>query len=450
MFQLPKLSEIFLLSCVIGVGISYGDLYLFHIILGLLILFSFKLLRVNKYKINLNFFTKNYIYFLIIFFLWYFLSIFWSLNKIYTIQYLFYIFCGVAIVLTVLINFSSKEKLLRALKIAGFAFSVEIILSLLESLTKFRLPISPFSNIVTFFGREPSLQPTLDSFSIPSLIQPPTGFQWNPNDLAITMIMLTPFFLFLKNNFVKWFAIIAISIIIIMTSSRTVLFSMGILFLIYFILYKKQITTLILISLLLSVFFTQIDKLKESSNPQVSDIANTFTAIQDLVNGDIIFGQSVSIRQELALNGIKALIKTYGLGVGAGGSIAVQEKIGGVDGRITSMHNFWLELIVDSGVVFSFFFFLWYISLTWNLYKLGIQSNNEEFRYLGRSFSLCMIIFVPAAISASSVIYFLPMWLMLGFAIAIIEIDSKVKSERTASSFLQYFPIKNYEHVHTL
>ena len=142
--------------------------------------------------------------------------------------------------------------------------------------------------------------------------------------------------------------------------------------------------------------------------------------------------------------------ETYGLGVGAGGSIAVQEKIGGVDGRITSMHNFWLELIVDAGIILSFFFFLWYISLTWNLYKLGIQSNNEEFRYLGRSFSLCMIIFVPAAISASSVIYFLPMWLMLGFAIAIIEIHSKVKSEETPSSSLQYFPTKNYEHVYTL
>jgi len=268
--------------------------------------------------------------------------------------------------------------------------------------------------------------------------------------LAITMIMLTPFFLFSKNNFVKWFAIISISIIIIMTSSRTVLFSMGILFLIYFILYKKQLTTLILISLLLSVFFTQIDRLKESNNPQVSDIANTFSAIQDFVNDDIILGQSVSIRRELAFNGIEALKETYGLGVGAGGSIAVQEKIGGVDGRITSMHNFWLELIVDAGIILSFFFFLWYISLTWNLYKLGIQSNNEEFRYLGRSFSLCMIIFVPAAISASSVIYFLPMWLMLGFAIAIIEIHSKVKSEESPSSSLQYFPIKNYEHVYTL
>ena len=128
MMQLPKLSEIFIFSCVIGVGISYGDLYLFHLILGSLILFSFRLLRINKYKIDLNFFTKNYLYFLFIFSLWYFLSIFWSINKLYTIQYLFYIFCGVAIVFTVLVNFSSKEKLLRALKIAGFTFSLEIIL----------------------------------------------------------------------------------------------------------------------------------------------------------------------------------------------------------------------------------------------------------------------------------------------------------------------------------
>lgn len=450
MFHIPKLSEIFIFSSVIGVGISYGNLYLFHLVLASLILLSFRLLRLNKYRININFFTKNYIYFLLIFFLWYFLSIFWSLNKVYTIQYLFYIFCGIAIVFTVLINFDSKEKLFRALKITGAAFSLEIILSLLEALTPFRLPISPFSSVVTVFGREPSLQPTLDSFAIPSLIQPPTGFQWNPNDLAITMIMLTPFFLFSKKKLVKWFAVIAIIIIIIMTSSRTVLLSMGILFLIYFILYKKQLTTLILISLLLSAFFTQLDRLKESSNPQVSDIGNTFSTIKDFVNDDIIIGQSVSIRRELAFNGIQALKDSYGFGVGAGGSIAVQEKIGGVDGRITSMHNFWLELIVDSGVIFAFTFFLWYISLTWNLFKIGIQSNNEEFRYLGRSFSLSMIIFVPAAISASSVIYFLPMWLMIGFAIAIIETDSKIKSEGNSSSFLQFFPIKNYGNVHIL
>ena len=71
-------------------------------------------------------------------------------------------------------------------------------------------------------------------------------------------------------------------------------------------------------------------------------------------------------------------------------------------------------------------FFLWYISLAWDLFKLGTESKNKNSKYLGKSISLSMIIFIPAAISASSVIYFLPMWLLFGFAIATIEIESKL------------------------
>ena len=438
------ISEIFIISCVIGVGVSYGNLYLFHLILASLIIYSIRLFKKNQYQINLNFFSRNYIFFLPFFFGWYFLSIFWSINKLYTMQYLFYIFCGIAIVLAISINFNTKEALNKAIKIAGITFSVEIFLSLLESISPFRLPISPFSNVVTFFGRNQSLQPTLDSFAIPSMIQPPTGFQWNPNDLAVTMIMLIPFFLFSKKNLIKWVAIISIVIIIVMTSSRTVILSMGILFLLYLTFYKKKLTLLFLISFVLLALLSQLEKLKESENPQVSEIANTFSTIQNFINDDILFGQSLTIRQELAINGVDALIGSYGIGVGGGGSIAVQEKLGGVDGRITSMHNFWLELVVDAGILFACIFFLWYVSISWTLFKIGIQSKVSDLKYLGKSLSLSMIIFVPAAISSSSVIYFFPMWLMYGFAIATIEADSKAKEKGPSLSSLQYLPKKNF------
>ena len=46
-----------------------------------------------------------------------------------------------------------------------------------------------------------------------------------------------------------------------------------------------------------------------------------------------------------------------------------------------------------------------------------------------------MIIFIPAAISASSVIYFLPMWLLFGFAIATLEIESKPNFEEPQPYF---------------
>jgi len=214
-----------------------------------------------------------------------------------------------------------------------------------------------------------------------------------------------------------------------MTSSRTVLLSMGLLFFVYLIFYKKQIMSVILVIIITSLFFSQIDRLKESENIQVSDIANTFSAIQDVLTDDLLIGQSLSIRQELATNGIKAIQDSYGLGVGGGGSIAVQERVGGVDGRITSMHNFWLEVIVDSGILFATLFFLWYLSLAWDLFKIGTKSKNKDSQYLGKSISLSMIIFIPAAISASSVIYFLPMWLLFGFAITTLEIESKLNFE---------------------
>ena len=434
--HLPRLKDIFLVSIVIGVGISYGDLYLFHIIFGIVILQSTRQLIYNSFKINLNTFQNNYIYFMPLFMFWYFITIFWSVNKLYTLQYIFYIFCGTGIVFYIVSVFKTPNDLNRGKKILAYVFSIEIALSILECFSSFRLPISPFSDYVTFFGREPSLDPTLDSFSVASLIQPPTGFKWNPNDLALTMITLVPFFLFLnKNFFLKMIAISSITTIIIMTSSRSVFLSMGILFLTYFIFYKRQILPIALTISVGLLFFFQIENLKESENPQISEIANTFSTIQNILSDNILIGESISIREELARNGINALKNSYGFGVGAGGSVAIQEKLGGVDGRITSMHNFWLEVIVDSGILFGIVFLIWYLSLAWNLYLVGLRSKISHSKYFGKSISLSLIIFIPAAITSSSVIYFLPMWLLFGFAIATLEIESKITLQKN-----QQFP----------
>ena len=49
-------------------------------------------------------------------------------------------------------------------------------------------------------------------------------------------------------------------------------------------------------------------------------------------------------------NGLNAFYSSYGLGLGAGGTVANQEIMGPVDGRFTSMHNFWIELLVEGGI----------------------------------------------------------------------------------------------------
>jgi hypothetical protein len=59
--------------------------------------------------------------------------------------------------------------------------------------------------------------------------------------------------------------------------------------------------------------------LKESENPQISEIANTFSTIQNILSDNILIGESVSIREELARNGINATMGTQTEALVAGG-----------------------------------------------------------------------------------------------------------------------------------
>ena len=81
------------------------------------------------------------------------------------------------------------------------------------------------------------------------------------------------------------------------------------------------------------------------------------------LNGDINFEGSIGWRRQLIDNGLGAFQKSYGFGLGAGGTVANQEIIGPVAGRFTSMHNFWIEVLVEIRAVVAIIFFFWIISI---------------------------------------------------------------------------------------
>jgi hypothetical protein len=141
--------------------------------------------------------------------------------------------------------------------------------------------------------------------------------------------------------------------------------------------------------------------------------------------------ESIGERQLLIKNGIEALKNSYYIGVGGGCSQAVQENKGGVAGHLSSMHNFWIEILVDSGVFFFFIFISWYLYVVYKLYIIGINTRNKVYKYYSQALFLAMIGFLPASISASSAIYLLPMWLMYGFVIATINNYKRYKYETT-------------------
>jgi len=421
------LFNIFIASAVIGLGISYSKIYLFHIILVLFIIFS---LINNKFKIDISEVKTKRHYFLIIMFLWYILSTLWSLHKLYSIMYLGYLFFGIFIVYSIVYKATNEQELSKLFKILAILFSIEIFICLLEGLGIFRYPISPFSKLVVYFGREidGNLLINTDSSVLNELMHMPTGFRWNTNNLAIIMNLLLPFVLFHKNNKVKIIFSVLILFIIYSTSSRGNLIAFLIIITLYFgfFLRKNFLTLAFLLLTLIPVFLTF-----SKNSFLVSKLENSFEAIKIFTTQKAYGENSLSYRQKYIENGINALLDTYGLGVGAGNSGNEEYHQNVLDkktGRV-SLHNFWVEILVDGGVIFAIFFYIWYISLIISLYKVYLKSRqNKTLEYFSASCSLSLAGLIFSAIAGSSVIYEFPMWILFGFSIAVINLNYNNKS----------------------
>jgi teichuronic acid biosynthesis protein TuaE len=320
-----------------------------------------------------------------------------------------------------IIYFSKTGKKLNALfKTIGAVLLIDLFFALLESFTSFRLPVSPYSSLLPYFGKEAVNFSAFDNLLVYSDFRPPTGFHWNTNNLAIGMMMALPFFLCSHQIIVKALGTLAILIITVLAASRAVFLGLIIILCLYLVVVKKKIATLSLIWMAILGLFWGMAQLSESQNPRINEIANSIEALSLYLKGDIDVGGSLEWRRELVNNGLAALKESNGLGVGAGGSVPIQEKIGGVAGRFTSMHNFWIELLVEGGIIFFSLIMGWYISITYNLFKISKWRENPEIQYYGSALFLAMIGFVPAAIAASSTIYFFPMWIMFGLSISVI------------------------------
>jgi len=185
-----NLTKLMLGSSVIGVGISYGDYYLFHLILSILGIVWVYQLKENRYKLNINSFSQNHIFFLFIMFFWYSVSLMWAPDTQLALKYVFYIFCGLTITLSIIYFSITINKLNDLYKFLSVFFIIELLVALAESFTSFRMPISSYSKYASYFGKEPVDFFSYDNVFFYSDFTPPTGFHWNTNNLAISMIII--------------------------------------------------------------------------------------------------------------------------------------------------------------------------------------------------------------------------------------------------------------------
>lgn len=424
-FYNTSLIRLFLIATICGSAIGYGHFYLFHFVL---ILILFVLLLSNKNFVSYNVILTPFCVFFIFFIFWYLTGLIWSYNKLLTLQYIIYLLLGFSVIVIFSTWVTTIERYKYAFKIIRNTVILEFIIVLLEILNIFRLPTSPFSDYAVLFNRKATDFGMYNDDIITLLKSTPTGFYGNPNNLAIFVTSTLPFFLFSKNKLIRIFGIVFTLIVIIFTSSRGVFISFVFGIAIYmFFQYKRHF--IILLIFLLMVFKSPsviVDTLKESENKRIAEIAFAGESLMSYLIDDSNTDDSISKRQKLVKNGLDELKETGGLGVGGGASNSVHGNQGL---KKESMHNFWIEILVEAGVFTFISFVLWVIVFVHRLWSISQKTKDSFLSYISRSLALSMCIFSVGCISASSVIYNLTMWLMFGMGISVIYIHN-VKLKR--------------------
>lgn len=425
-FSLSGIFLAMLAASVMGSGVGYSKVYLFHVLLIAFCIVWFVMQLDGRGYI---FYKPRslYIYFWLVFFAWYVLGVNWSIEPVYTMRYLFYIGIGVFLIYSINSYIDSVERYQQVFNVLKVMFIVAIVVALLEVFTPFRLPTSSYSEYAGLFGREAINIMEFEAGAKSFIKSAPTAFWGNPNNLSVAMVIIAPFFLLAK--YFRWRAIglISIIIIIIMAGSRGSFIALlgGISIYVYIKGYKYIIPALFLVTLLGLFLVNDLDNLKNSENSRVAEIAWAGEALYTYIFETEESMNSIGARQQLIRNGLDALWLTNGLGVGGGASQAVQEQAGGAAGTLRSMHNFWVEVLVEAGIGMFSLFVMWYLSLAFKLYRIYKAAKSDFYKYQAGSLFLALMIFVVACVSASSVIYLFSMWLMFAMSIAVIRLYNK-------------------------
>lgn len=385
-----KIEEILVKSLVIsgfiGPVLSMGKFYFFHFVLiiyYLLIFSNFIIFHSNTIKL-IKFFS---IFFIISFF-----SLFWSVNLIISLTYLFYFFCGFTIIFSI-VNYSvDTTRIYNIFNILFFLLITNLLIGFFETFGYFRL-IKSYDDY-------------LDSLA-------PSGFFSNINNFAFIFSLSLPFLIFNRIFLVKAFGFIVSFWFLLFHPSKGYLLSIFLLFL--FFLYRNTTNfTKFFVSLFFAVLiFIFYDFFNEKL---INEILRGVLMIR---TGEFDEISSTGIRSFIYIYGLNALIDSYGVGLGLGG---IHASLVNLDIETTSFHYFFLEMLIDLGVIFFGVLFYLYCNIFISNINQTKYPVNHNINYLSQSSGYALFIAIFSSISPSSIIYILPFWIFLGFSISLFFI----------------------------
>lgn len=96
---------------------------------------------------------------------------------------------------------------------------------------------------------------------------------------------------------------------------------------------------------------------------------------------------STGFRSYLYSTGIKSFIETNGIGLGIGG---IESYLNKLFGQHTAFHNFFLQLLVDLGILGFLIFMLFYLKLIYRLWK-GSFTVFEDLNHISKILTVIVV-----------------------------------------------------------
>lgn len=389
-------------SAVIGYVISFGKLYLFHVIALLYV----SAVLLGAVKISRQAVSSIGALFLV--FLFSAISLLWSPDAANGFRYIFYLSNALIIVLA-LVNYSrSKRELDFTYGVLACFLLLNFLVGILETTGLFRLPMSPYYGE---FNTRPS------------------GFNYNINNFGFVFAISFPYLFLYPKFWVRLAGVVLAAWFTFKLESKGFFLALFFFFIFYLMMELKKRSTWYMICLgaifLIILGATQlISPVELAEKRAFSGFEQIERAIELIGEGSIDANDSTSTRMAMYLYGLQELQSSGYLGVGiAGIGTALAQNTNffpDADG-IYSFHNFFLEMLIDLGLVPFILIFVCYFALVIRLFKISRREGGVK--YYAKSSAYALLTALPASISPSSIIYILSFWLILGFSIAVARVS---------------------------
>lgn len=333
----------------------------------------------------------SYTYFF--FYIWMFYSIFQlflvqdfnaAINKTY---YLIIYFLIVLIFTTV----NDKQEWIMLIKVISFVGIIIIFICLLEILTGIHLPTSRYYLESINNGRES------------------TAVFYNQNDLGLFLTMIFPLIYYndsKKIKFIKMFSLICIPVIIMINDNKAALIALGMQMFFIVLFSENSIKVKVKIYSIFAIVVV----------PFSAKILEMITSIVDqIVNS---YG-SAHTRLNIYVKGLYSLRESNYLGVGLGNfERTLIESFS--NQRIVNPHNWWIELLVSSGVVIFFLYVVFFIGMIVETYKI-YKKNMEKNRYV-LAITITFIGFIIGSLGPSTTFDKIFVWLFYGVGLGVVNV----------------------------